>query len=792
MEMGFIMKREKNWEIQYGALQKAIDNTAINYFWYYPKENLNIMSEKSCREYKCKSRYEGAPESFAKDFILPWEMDSFYHMCEKIKMGAETATEVFHRPDGVSTYRVTLTTVETDGEGEPQEVIGVIENDCLKQQMNIIEVLGEIYESNYYVDLRTKKFQEVRSNGYARKAIGRVGDVLEAVKTYCENLVEDTYYDIMKAFMDIETLPERLMETKSICVEYLSKTRKWYRASFIVAKRDEKGVPIEAMFAIENIDELKKKELDTQFALREAYGAACRANHAKSDFLSKMSHDIRTPMNAIIGMTAIAGAHIDEKDRVVDCLNKITTSSKHLLGLINEVLDMSKIEAGKLNLNEEEFNLAQLIDNLLEMVRTQVKAKRHHLKVRVHDIRHENVIGDSLRIQQVFVNLMSNAIKYTPEGGTIFLEITEKKSEQSKLGRYEIVFADTGIGMSKEFVEQIFEPFAREEDSRVDKIQGTGLGMTITKSIITMMGGDIKVESVLGKGSKFIVTIFLKLQDEEAVNIDEFKQLPVLVVDDDEDTCESTCLALHELGMRGHYVLSGEEAIEEIISAHERGEDYFSVIIDWKMPGMDGLQTTKEIRKRAGENMPIVTFSAYDWTDIELEARAAGADAFISKPMFKSKLAVAFKDIVSRGKETEELDNPMAFPVEDFSDKRILIVEDNEINCEIVKEILGMTGVEMEVAVNGKEAVNIFQASEPNHFNLIFMDIQMPIMNGNQATMAIRSLNRRDAKSVPIVAMTANAFAEDVEAALSAGMNEHLAKPVEVQKLMETMKKWLR
>lgn len=574
-------------------------------------------------------------------------------------------------------------------------------------------------------------------------------------------------------------------------VEYYSPISNIYTRVTSLFSRSERNGHV--MAVIVGIDTTKSRQEETRAkqALLEAYEAARRANSAKSDFLSRMSHDIRTPMNAIIGMTAIAGTHIDDKEKVADCLNKITVSSGHLLSLINEVLDMSKIESGKIDLNEEDFNLSDLVDNLISMVRTQIKAKNQNLKVCINDVEHEKVIGDKLRIQQSFLNLMSNAIKYTPEGGNISLYINEKKRHSSKVGRYEFIFEDTGIGMTEEFMEHIFEPFSRAADSRVSKAQGTGLGLAITDNLVRMMNGNIKVESELGKGSKFTVTISLKLQSTEDLSYDEFIDLSVLVADDEESACENACRMLDELGMKSEWVTNGREAIDKVVERHNNECDYFAVILDWKMPEIDGIRATKEIRRLVGPEVPIIIISAYDWSDIELEARAAGADAFISKPLFKSRLAHLFHDMIS-GEEhgdakaqTDELKN------EDFAGKRVLLVEDNELNSEIAQELLEMTGLEVECAENGQIAVDMFSNSPSGYYQMIFMDIKMPVMDGNEATRAIRALSRRDAKGIPIVAMTANAFAEDVQASLSAGMNEHIAKPLSLNQLVNSLRRWL-
>lgn len=573
--------------------------------------------------------------------------------------------------------------------------------------------------------------------------------------------------------------------------EYYDSITNCYLRASVLMSESEINHHVMACVIVKNITEMKLKEDATKQALQAAFEAANMANNAKTDFLSRMSHDIRTPMNAIIGMTAIAAAHIDDRDRVTDALEKITSSSKHLLGLINEILDMSKIESGKLELNEEEFNLPELIDSMLTIVKPLVKAKQHEIDVRIQNMEHENVIGDSIRIQQVFVNIMSNAVKYTPDHGKISVTIQEKKEKQHTMGCYEFTFEDNGIGMSPEYLSHIFEPFERAKDTRINKIQGTGLGMAITKNIVRLMNGNIHVESKLGEGSKFVVTIYLKLSEDSDTNADELEGLSVLVADDDQIACESTCTMLADIGMSGEWVLSGEEAVDRATARHQENDDFFAIILDWKMDGMDGVETTRALRNVIGD-VPIIVLSAYDWSEIEEEAKEAGVDVFLPKPTFKSGLTKVFKKLVNGNAIVNEEIGIHTVSDQDYSDKRVLLVEDNELNREIATEILQMTGMLVEEAEDGKQALERMEKVEEGYYDLILMDIQMPVMNGYEATKAIRALDRQDVKEVPILAMTANAFSEDIQDALAAGMNEHLSKPLELKVLMNALAKWLR
>lgn len=573
--------------------------------------------------------------------------------------------------------------------------------------------------------------------------------------------------------------------------EYLTEDGKHWDNCSIITMSSKNGTAQTVLFAVQDITELKREELRTRAALQEAYNAADYANHAKSDFLSRMSHDIRTPMNAVMGMTAIAAMHLDDTERVKDCLNKITISSRHLLGLINEILDMSKIESGKFTLNEEEIDLSSMVDDLLTIMHPQIAAKNQHLKINVTNITHEKVIGDSMRIQQVFVNIMGNAVKFTPEGGNITMTLTEKPSGVSGNGCYEFTFEDTGIGMSKEFIGRIFEPFARANDSRTGRIEGSGLGMPIAQNIVRLMNGDIQVESEPGKGSKFIVTLYLPLCGEDSGDISHLKDLSVLVVDDDQITCENACDLLASIGMQSEWVTSGDDAIDRLALAQDENRHYSAVILDWKMPGKDGVQTAREIRHKINKDIPIIILSAYDWSAIEQEARAAGVNAFITKPLFKSRLTYVMKNLVTPDTIQGNSDVDRLYDV-DYKDKRILLVEDNQLNMEIAEEILSTTGVSVEKAYDGKEAVDKVLSTPENYYDLIFIDIQMPNMNGYEATTAIRMSNRADLKKIPIIAMTANAFSDDVYQSKSVGMNEHISKPIDITTLLKVLDTWLK
>lgn len=544
-----------------------------------------------------------------------------------------------------------------------------------------------------------------------------------------------------------------------------------------------------AILISRRIDEQKYEEDQQRQALQSALDNAKAASEAKGQFLSNMSHDIRTPMNAIVGMTAIAAAHLDDKERIAECLKKISLSSKHLLSLINDVLDVSKIESGKLSLGEEPFNFAQLAMESVELVQSQAKEKEIKMDVRLAILKNEQVIGDPLRIRQIFVNILSNAVKYTPEGGSILIEI--KQTESSHRGYQSYVFScqDTGIGMSTEFLERLFQPFERARDSTASRIAGTGLGMAITKNLTDLMNGEILVESKQGQGSVF--TVILPLQPQETQQEEapeEWAGIHSMIVDDDRQSCENAAELLTDMGLRAEFVTEGAAAVELVIQAKDTPDPYQLVIIDWKMPDMDGVEAARQIRREIGPDILLIVLTAYDWSEIETEARAAGVSAFMSKPFYRSKICYLLKELSGQSKEPETA--PLKAK-QDFTGRRLLLVEDNEINREIAQTLLEELGMQIEEACDGQEAVDKVSGSEEGYYDLILMDIQMPKMDGYEATRTIRSLDRRDIKTLPIIAMTANAFEEDVRAALRAGMNAHLSKPMEIETLEHCLYNYL-
>ena len=521
--------------------------------------------------------------------------------------------------------------------------------------------------------------------------------------------------------------------------------------------------------------------------LEKARQVALEANKAKSEFLANMSHDIRTPMNAIVGMTAIAAAHIDDRKQVENCLRKITLSSKHLLGLINDVLDMSKIESGKLTLATEQISLKEVVEGIVNIMQPQVKTKKQTFDIHVKNILTENVWCDGVRLNQVLLNLLSNATKYTPEGGSIHLSLFEENSPKGeRYVRIYIKVKDNGIGMSPDFLKRIYESYSRADGARIHKTEGAGLGMAITKYIVDAMEGTIDIQSEPDKGTEFLLTF--DFEKAAAMNMDMV--LPswnMLVVDDDELLCRTAMDALKSIGIKAEWTLSGEKAIELVNEHHKRREDYQIILLDWKLPGMDGIQVAKEIRHNLGDEVPILLISAYDWSEFESEAREAGISGFISKPLFKSTLYYALRQYMGTETENGQTLNPNI----DLSGRRILIAEDNELNWEVANELLSDLGVELDWAEDGQICLDKFQKSPEGYYDAVLMDIRMPHMTGYEATKMIRGLKHPDALSIPIIAMSADAFSDDIQHCLECGMNAHIAKPIDIMEVSRLLKRFL-
>ena len=657
------------------------------------------------------------------------------------------------------------------------------------------------------IDLEKNTYEYLKDEGI-KDDLPRNGEY-HMFRYYWETrFCDDGERDRMKVELTPEYIREHLTpEMPYLHLEYRLHDQetgevKWNQASMIPLQRNNAGVVKSVLLSVQDVTDVKEREIAQHNALQDAFNEAERASRAKTDFLNSMSHDIRTPMNSIMGLTAIASMYVNDPERVKDCLTKITTSSRHLLGLINEVLDMAKIESGNLGLSEEDFDLPETVESLLSIMTPQINDKKLKLKVEIADIQHEHVVGDPMRLQQVFVNIMGNSVKFTPEGGTVSLRIKELPSRVKGSGCYEFTFSDTGCGMSEDFVKTVFEPFTRANDSRVTKVEGTGLGMSIVRSVVNLMNGTIDVKSKLGEGTTFTVTVYMKLREGDEHDLTPLEGLRVLVADDEETACESACEVLRSIGMEPDYVMSGDAAVAAVRDSEKNGRSYVAIILDWKMPGKSGIEAAREIREIVSEDMPIIILSAYDWTAVEQEARSVGVDAFIAKPLFRSRLVHVMKGLIASD-EPEPASEYEVLQQSDFSGHRILLTEDNSIAAAIALDIMGMTGLEVDHAENGRVAVDMLLNAEPGYYELVFMDIQMPVMNGYEAAAAIRAAAegkgpdgeaidpRPDLGTIPVVALTADAFADDVARARAVGMNAHMSKPMEIELLVKTLKEWL-
>ncbi len=540
-------------------------------------------------------------------------------------------------------------------------------------------------------------------------------------------------------------------------------------------KEEEK----KAESALEAVLEKDKELREQQEQLSLALTVAQQANKAKTMFLNSMSHDIRTPMNAIIGFTALAQTHINNTEQVQDYLAKINTSSTHLLSLINDILDMSRIESGSVKLDEKPVHIPDLLHDLRTMIQGLINSRQQNLYIDTQDVQNEDVITDKLRLNQVLINIVGNAIKFTHVGGDIIIRLAEKPCQRNGYTTFEFTIKDNGIGMSPEFVEHVFDTFTREQTSTVSGIQGTGLGMSITKNIVEMMGGTINVKSEEGKGSEFTVTLTFRIA-KKAVRyepIAELKGARALVVDDDIDTCRSVCKMLRSIDMQPDWTVTGKEAVLRAQDAAELNDEYKVYIVDYLIPDMNGIEAIRRIRKVIKENVPIIILTAYDWADFEKEAREAGATAFVAKPIFMSELRTVLTKPVQIQEQKAEAEKPSY----DFNGRRILLVEDNELNRELAIAIMEGTGLQIDCAADGIDAVNIINEAPEDKYDLVLMDIQMPRMDGYTATREIRTLPNNKKANIPIVAMTANAFEEDRRKAFECGMNGHLVKPIDMK-----------
>lgn len=651
-----------------------------------------------------------------------------------------------------------------------------------EQERHLSELAEQVYDDQISVDIETMQFRHYRFREHSYLPLSDDGDYTTVIQAFADRLPSSD----REAFEALcsprflrgraECMEKEQPRSIEVCLEDGGE-RRWIQLTRYLHR--EQGRSFATIMSTDITREMELKE-----QLNRKNMELARANQAKSQFLANMSHDIRTPMNAIIGMARIAEAHVANPERVKDCLEKIDYSCQHLLSLINDVLDMSKIESGKLEINHLEFDLSEQIAGITSIIAAQAKDRSQEFHVYLHNIRHEKLIGDPLRLSQVLINILGNSVKFTPNGGRLTLEVTEIPLEDADTTRFLIAVTDTGIGMSKEFLPHLFDAFVQETAGQYMQAKGTGLGMAISSSLVRLMGGTITVESELEKGTCFTVELPFQLPEIPA-KYEQLPELRVLFVDDNAETCIEVTRMLEEMGLCVQYALSGVQAVHMAEVAHRNREDYQLAIIDWIMPGLNGIETAAQIRKSVDCDLPIMMLSAYDWSEIKEEAIAAGIEEFMSKPLFKGtlykKLAEWSRRRTASGIGTQAMamdlkPNPMA-------GRRFLLVDDNELNREIACELLTMNGAEVETAFDGAQALEAFRSHPIGYYDVILMDLQMPVMNGYEATGAIRALNRPDAANVLILAVTADAFSEDIQRTRQAGMNAHIAKPIDFDQL---------
>lgn len=657
-----------------------------------------------------------------------------------------------------------------------------------KRQMELVQALSIDFTLVCFVEPDTGMLVPVRTD---RRELDNIFEnkisLKESMEQYIEEFVYEEDREMLRHAVSMETLKETLNGKPVYTVNYRKQVNGqivYFQMKAVSAGTEDGSHGIVLGFRSVDVD--IRREMEQNTLLEAALSQANRASKAKSVFLSNMSHDIRTPMNAIVGFTDLAITHIDQKDLVAEYLKKIQTSGNHLLSLINDILDMSHIESGKIHLEEKLCSLPEILHGLRNILQADIHAKQLELQIDTVDVVDEDIYCDKLRLNQVLLNLLSNAVKYTRAGGHVSMRITEKSGAPAGYANYEFSIRDNGIGMSPEFVDHIFEPFERERNSTMSKIQGTGLGMSITKNIVDMMNGSISVTSEQGVGTEFTVSFTFRLHAEkkESLVLPELKDCKALVVDDDFNTCDSVSYMLGQLGLQAEWTLSGKEAVLRSHQAVMRNTSYSVYIVDWLLPDMNGVEVARRIRRENGENVPIIVLTAYDWSDIESEAKEAGVTAFCNKPLFLSELSSCLRSVLcpkSPEEETAEKE------IHTRHTGRILLAEDVEMNQELAVVILENAGFSVDVADNGQIALDLVANSEPGYYQAVLMDVQMPVMDGYEATRQIRKLENRELASIPIIAMTANAFTEDREEALKSGMNGHIAKPIDVQLLFKTL-----
>ena len=664
-----------------------------------------------------------------------------------------------------------------------------VEKTALRQsqkRMRIINALGTAYSSIILLNLTAGMAEIIKKPDDGLNITDEDRMLKRDKKKLVEKMLASGYQKEYLEFIDVSTMKQRMKGHQLLTCTSQMANGKWIFSVLLPQRFDENGNIMAILLANRDITEEKEKELKQEKELRNALAVAEHANKAKTRFLNSISHDIRTPMNAVIGYTALATSHADNKEMVIEYLKKIHISSQHLLSLINDVLDMSRIESGVVKLEEVNVHLPEIFHDLSAIIQENITAKQQDLYIDTQNVIHEDIITDKLRLNQVLLNIISNAIKFTPVGGMINIRVSEYPCRREGYAKDSFSVKDNGIGMSEEFQMHVFDAFAREQTVTKSGIQGTGLGLAISKNIIHMMGGDITVHSEAGKGSEFIVTMECRVSEKAVKHmpIPELQGARALVVDDDADTCMSVCKMLREIEMIADWTTSGKEAVLRAKEAREMKKEFMAYIIDWQMPDMNGIETVRRIRKVIGNDTPIIILTAYDWTDIAEEAKEAGVTAFVSKPLFMSELkAVRTEQALGMEADLESKNKTK----HSHAGKKILLVEDNELNREIATVLLEEAGLIVDFVEDGTDAVERMNEADESEYDLILMDIQMPKMDGYTATREIRTLSNNKKSNIPIVAMTANAFEEDRQKAFKAGMNAHISKPINIDVILHTL-----
>lgn len=735
------------------------------------------------------------------DLIAPTVADQDKeHLCKSIrtlKKAGDTVNveyRVQHKDGEILHVMGNIKLYEEDGELFCQRFLLDVteqkqqERKNARRQMELVQALSRDFTLVCFVEPDTGMLVPVRTG---EREVNNIFENKISLKESMEQYIEEWVYEedreTLRYAISLDTLTKELNKKQVYSVNYRKQQDGqiiYFQMKAVSAGAEDGSRGI--VLGFRSVDADIRREMEQNTLLEAALSQANRASKAKSVFLSNMSHDIRTPMNAIVGFTNLAITHIDQKEQVSEYLKKIQTSGNHLLSLINDILDMSHIESGKIHLDEKLCSLPEILHGLRNILQADIHAKQLELQIDTVDVVDEDIYCDKLRLNQVLLNLLSNAVKYTGAGGHVSMRITEKSGAPDGYGYYEFSIKDSGIGMSPEFVAHIFEPFERERNSTISKIQGTGLGMAITKNIVDMMNGSISVTSEPGVGTEFTVSFSFRLHTEkkESLVLPELKDCKALVVDDDFNTCDSVSYMLGQLGLHAEWTLSGKEAVLRSHQAIMRNTSYSVYIVDWLLPDMNGVEVARRIRKETGDNVPIIVLTAYDWSDIEVEAKEAGVTAFCNKPLFLSELSSCLQSVL-RPKSLEE-----EYAEKDLQPRytgRILLAEDVEMNQELAVVLLESAGFRVDVADNGQIALDMMAKSEPGYYQAVLMDVQMPVMDGYEATRRIRNLENHALASIPIIAMTANAFTEDREEAIKCGMNGHIAKPIDVQVLFKTL-----